>query len=81
MTARILGYRSHQVLAYIHEAIATHGTPPSYAMIRDTLGITHSGHVCRIVKVLEARGHIERHGNGRARRIHMVTLPARANAI
>jgi hypothetical protein len=65
---RELGYRGTQVLSYIRATFASEGEAPSYAMIRDELGIAHSGHVCRIVKALEARGLLARTGKGKVKR-------------
>ena len=67
-----LGYRGHQVLVFIQEAITTHGQAPSYSMIRDHLGFGDEAGVCRCVQVLERRGFIRRVGHGRQRRIRLL---------
>ncbi len=69
---REMGYRTRQVLAYVRAVVASEGCAPSYAMIRDELGLAHEGHVCRIIKRLEQRGLVARTGAGRVRRIRLV---------
>ena len=66
---RILGYRCHQVIAYIHDEVEENGQAPSYSMIRDQLGFCHRGDVHRVVVRLEKRGLLSRTGSGRTRRI------------
>lgn len=69
-SARVLGYRSFQVLAYVQATIAVEGRAPSYGMIADELGI-NKPKVCDIVKRLERRGLLLRVGSGRVRRIRL----------
>jgi SOS-response transcriptional repressor LexA len=69
---RELGYRGHQVLAYVRETVEIEGSAPSYAMIRDALGFTDNAGVCRVVEILERRALLKRAGRGRVRRIRLV---------
>lgn len=66
---RELGYRGHQVLAFVRTTIATHGQAPSYRMICNELGIGDKTDVARIVSRLEKRGLLRRVGAGRVHRI------------
>ena len=66
---RELGYRGHQVLAFVRTTIATHGQAPSYRMICAHLGINTKGEVAEIVERLEGRGLLRRVGVGRVHRI------------
>lgn len=75
-SARGLGFRAVQVLAYVEQTIATDGQAPSYGMIRDALGFTDKCHVLRVVHRLERRGLLRRAGSGRVRRI---SLPLNGN--
>ena len=68
LTGRVLGYRSVQVLAFVHSTIASDGIAPSYTMIADHLGISSRAKVCEIVKRLERRGLLSRVGGGRCPR-------------
>lgn len=68
---RELGYRGHQVLAFVRTTIATHGQAPSYRMICEELGISTKGEVCTIVDRLEKRGLLRRVGAGRVHRIRI----------
>jgi len=89
LTGRVLGYRSVQVLAYVHDSIAANGQAPSYAMIRDQLGISSKAKVCEIVQRLERRGLLSRAGQGRVRMfggwrapvIEIGNLPRLANGV
>jgi SOS-response transcriptional repressor LexA len=65
---RCLGYRAQQVLAYVTEQIANRGISPSYAEIRDALGLCSKGDVHRIIIGLEARRKLVRNGNGWGRK-------------
>jgi SOS-response transcriptional repressor LexA len=71
ISERQLGYREFQVVKYVHETIAVEGIAPSYRMIKEALGITTKGEVCRIVGKLEKRGILRRAGRGRVRRIRL----------
>lgn len=71
LTARVLGYRGHQVLAYVRSSVANEGLAPSYSMICDELGISTKGEVAEIVGRLERRGLLRRTGAGRVRRIRL----------
>jgi SOS-response transcriptional repressor LexA len=73
MASRIMGYRCIQVLGYVRAVIDDEGRAPSYSMIRDELGFTDKGDVCRVVKRLEQRGLLHRAGSGRVRRIRLPT--------
>ena len=68
---RELGYRGHQVLAFVRATIASEGVAPSYSQIRDALGFQHKGHVHCVVVRLEQRGLLSRVGSGHVRRIRM----------
>ena len=68
---RELGYRGHQVLAFVRTTIATHGQAPSYRMICEELGISDKSAVSRMVDRLEKRGLLRRVGTGRVHRIRI----------
>lgn len=68
---RVLGYRSSQVLAFVHAQLQTEGIAPSYGMICDELGINGRHKVNDIIKRLERRGLLSRVGSGRVRRIRL----------
>jgi SOS-response transcriptional repressor LexA len=82
MRQRIMGYREVQVFEYVRTRVAVDGIAPSYAMIRDELGIATKGEVCRIVHRLERRqmlrrdgiGTIARRGVRRIRLVNMLTV-------
>lgn len=68
---RILGYRSHQVIAFIHAEVEANGQPPSYSMIRDEFDFSSIRKVANVVARLEKRGMLYRSGEGRERRIKL----------
>lgn len=69
---RAMGYRACQALEYIRAVLVEQGSAPSYAMIRDHLGLADNGQVRLIVMRLENRGLLRRSGTGRVRRIRLV---------
>lgn len=68
LTHRALGFRGFQVLAYVQDQIEHAGRAPTYAMIRDALGMTCKADVCNVVRRLERRGLLSRVSNGKVRR-------------
>lgn len=68
---RELGYRGHQVLAFVRTTIAAHGQAPSYRMICEELGIGDKAAVSRMIERLEKRGLLRRVGAGRVHRIRI----------
>ncbi len=68
---RVLGYRCHQVIAFIHQHHDEHGIAPSYSMIRDEFDFSSIRKVANVVQRLEKRGMIQRSGSGRERRIKL----------
>lgn len=63
--------RQGQILAYVHEVIASEGMAPSYGMICRALGIRTRQEVCRYVGQLESDGLLKRVGAGKVRRIRL----------
>lgn len=63
--------RREQVLAYVRTVIADEGSPPSYGMICQALGINSRQEVCRIIGHLESAGSLVRVGRGRVRRLRL----------
>lgn len=59
-----LGYRGHQVLAFITAQIEQSARPPSYAMIADALGMNSVSDVCHVIRRLEKRGLLKRCDTG-----------------
>lgn len=71
-----LGYRGVQVLAFVEMRIADEGRAPSYAEIRDELGMHSRAAVAHVVARLEARGLLKRTGKGRVSRIRLPSKPS-----
>lgn len=72
MMNRSLGYRGHQVLAFVRSRLQSDGDVPSYAELRDALGFTDRSDVGKVIARLEARGLLYRAGQGMEKRIRLV---------
>lgn len=64
--------RQRQCLLFIQKYIAEHGVPPTYDLIRTSLGIESRGAVFRYLHCLVERGHISV-TKGLSRSIKVVT--------
>lgn len=70
-SARVLGYRAVQVLAFVSSTVESEGCAPSYRMICNEFNLDR-GNVSRLIARLEKRGLLERAaGTGQMRRIKL----------
>lgn len=69
-----LRQRQAEVAAYIATTLQRTGRPPSYGMIRERFGYADNTGVRQMVRRLEAKGVLRRHGVGRERRIRLMEI-------